>query len=101
MCHHNIKLILFRFPPLIIFSIRQGRQLSTDDYLIDVSETRKQEAIDLANCVPVRALPNQLTWDQVAVRRKANSTSSSIYGGVQERRRFQYAYGSRNKSLKT
>jgi hypothetical protein len=82
-----------------VYSIRLRKQLNPDDYVIDVSEARKQEALRLSSRAAIRALPMQLTWDQVAARRRVNR--NSFYAGVQERRQFQNTFGSRNKTLKT
>lgn len=87
----------------LCFSIRLEKQLDPQDYLIDISEARKQAIIDLSTRVAARALPRQLTWDQVALRRQNRSSfEKDSYlarnAGLQECSRFSKSYSSRHRS---
>ncbi|KAG2202670.1 hypothetical protein INT47_002102 [Mucor saturninus] len=87
----------------LLESIRLGNQLDPHDYLIDVSEARKQLENDISARIADRALPRQLTWDQVALRRLnrenfENNSHLARNAGLRERARFSISYGSRLKS---
>ncbi|KAI9264683.1 hypothetical protein EDC94DRAFT_693404 [Helicostylum pulchrum] len=70
----------------LLESVPFMRLLNPLDYEINVSEARKQAIIDLSTRVPVRTLPRQYTWDQIAKKRSNAAALEST--GLQARSQF-------------
>lgn len=94
--HILLTSLLFFF--IYLFSVPFMRLLNPLDYEINVSEARKQAIIDLSTRVPVRTLPRQYTWDQIAKKRSNAAALEST--GLQARSQFIRSYGSRAKLVK-
>lgn len=91
--------------PFIFLSIPFEKLLNPLNYLINVSEARKQAFAELSTRVPVRTLPRQYTWDQIAKMRlnrtglETNNIRLLKNSGLQARSQFNRLYGSKAKPM--
>ncbi|KAI9365668.1 hypothetical protein BD770DRAFT_77272 [Pilaira anomala] len=87
----------------LLESIQQESLLNPLNYLIDVSEARKQVRIDLSTRISVRTLPRQYTWDQIA-KKRLNQAGLEVNpkvlrtAGLQARSLFKRSHSNKTNS---